>query len=61
MRVWHDKSKPAAHLPSFSASPLPYVTQIAEHLFLLPDLLDTSSGNDDGAQTAQPGAAKEPL
>ena len=53
MRVWNDKSKPAAHLPAFSASPQPYVTQIAEQLFLLPDLLDNSSNNDDSAQTKQ--------
>lgn len=53
MRVWKDKSTPAAHLPAFSASPLPYVTQIAEHLFLLPDLLDNSAFNDDAAQTRQ--------
>jgi len=53
MRVWNDKTKSAAHLPAFSCSPLPYVTQIAEHLFLLPDQLDPSH-NEDRDSTLSP-------
>jgi len=29
MRLWSDKTQTASHLPSFSSSPLPYVTQVS--------------------------------
>jgi len=46
--VWGETKKSKAHLPSFSSSPLSYVTKIAEHLFSLPDQLDQSGGEDGG-------------
>ena len=39
-------------------SPLPYVMQIAEQLFLLPDQLDTSNLHEDSPASASPTHSK---
>ncbi|KAJ1471812.1 oligomeric Golgi complex subunit 7 [Baffinella frigidus] len=58
LRVWAEHKKGSAYAPSFSSSPLPYVTAIAEHLFSLPEQLDPSgaqedAGGDDGEKFMQ--------